>query len=296
MHYAISKYDSAYRIDGIYTRDEWTDYSEIGKKCGDHRLTKEEYLAVENRYLSTVANLLDLLGVQQMKVRNPEVYGFWGRLRGSLKLFPSTRDQKGILAFLRGCLRNQYWGELVHPAITLYTGYDFYLHLICDLPAEVLSGIVSQNNLFCQAFSDDDFAQAKEIDEITTEMCLASGEDTYPGGEDAIIERLAKLADLNQKDHGCPILHYAVEYQLESVIRYLLQNGADVNAREVIGGRTVLHTAVQVGNLQLVQLLLSHGADVNASDQDGNTPLMLSDREELAELLVKNGAKVRPAE
>ena len=31
-YYRISKYDPAYRVDGVYQKDEWTAFSDIGKE------------------------------------------------------------------------------------------------------------------------------------------------------------------------------------------------------------------------------------------------------------------------
>ena len=282
MHYAISKYDPAYRIDGIYTKEEWTDYSDIGRIVGDHLLTKSEYLTVENRYLSTVSDVLDLLGIDQMELQHPEMHGSMRWLRRVLKLYPRTKDRAGILSFLRGCLRNKYWGELHHPALTIFTGYDYYLAIICDLPEETIERIVSKNRLYYQASSDADIAEREAIDHIGTQICLASKDETHPTFEDALSEDeinalISKVPDPNKKDHGEPLLNIAVKSQLESVARYLLERGVDVNARDVFDGRTALHVAAEAGSVPFIQLLLSYGADADARDKSGNTPLMLAD-------------------
>lgn len=282
MHYAISKYDPAYRIDGIYTKEEWTDYSDIGRIVGGHLLTKAEYLAVESRYLSAVSEVLDLLGIDQMELQHPEMHGSMRWLRRVLKLYPRTRDRAGILSFLRGCLRNKYWGELHHPALTIFTGYDYYLAIICDLSEETIERIVSKNRLYYQASSDADIAEREAIDHIGTQMFLASKDESYPMVEEALSEDeinalISKVPDPNRKDHGDPLLNIAVKCQLESVARCLLERGVDVNARDVFDGRTALHVAAEAGNVPFVQLLLSFGADAGARDKSGNTPLMLAD-------------------
>jgi ankyrin repeat protein len=51
----------------------------------------------------------------------------------------------------------------------------------------------------------------------------------------------------------------------------LLQNGADVNAKNK-SGRTPLHIAAQKGNTELVRLLLASGANKTAKDNLGMTP------------------------
>jgi len=88
------------------------------------------------------------------------------------------------------------------------------------------------------------------------------------------------------------------------LMKLLLANGADVNARRPLDGATVLHLAVQSGNREIVELLLANKADVNARNNDGLTPLDLvknkllpnaapSDKtnaSEIADLLRQHGA------
>ena len=62
-------------------------------------------------------------------------------------------------------------------------------------------------------------------------------------------------------------------------------------------GYTALHYAARNGKTEILKLLLSNGADVNAKNRDGNiTPLFLANLEghtEIIELLKKNGGKIR---
>jgi ankyrin repeat protein len=78
------------------------------------------------------------------------------------------------------------------------------------------------------------------------------------------------------------------------VARFLLQNGADVEAK-LRSGRNPLHVAASQGHKAMVELLLSHKAGVNATDLEGRTPLHLAAQRgfrSVAEVLVANGADV----
>ena len=52
-----------------------------------------------------------------------------------------------------------------------------------------------------------------------------------------------------------------------------------------------IHEAVSIGDLAGVQAELDKGADVNAKNADGDTPLDLAFKTEIADLLRKHGGK-----
>ena len=77
-----------------------------------------------------------------------------------------------------------------------------------------------------------------------------------------------------------------------SIAEYLIENGANVNAKD-IHGWTPLHRAVLWEHIPIVKLLILKGADVNAADEDGFTPLHIAakwDHFESAKILIDNGA------
>src|SRR5262245_23100627 len=76
-------------------------------------------------------------------------------------------------------------------------------------------------------------------------------------------------------------------------VRKLLDNGADVNARDA-DGNTTLILASFYASPECVQLLIENGADVNAANKAGVTPLIRAATSyETTRLLVAAGAKVR---
>ena len=58
------------------------------------------------------------------------------------------------------------------------------------------------------------------------------------------------------------------EYPYPEVLKFLVKNGADVNATDK-DGKTVLHVAARGKNLDVVKFLVGNGADVNAKDEYG---------------------------
>jgi hypothetical protein len=90
-------------------------------------------------------------------------------------------------------------------------------------------------------------------------------------------------------------LHEAASSGHEAVVRLLLENGADVKAKN-INGRTALHEAAGVGHDAVVQQLLENGADVKAKGNNGWTALHGAaggGHEAVVRLLLENGADVK---
>lgn len=65
---------------------------------------------------------------------------------------------------------------------------------------------------------------------------------------------------------------YFTGFGRKDVVEHLLENGANVHARDD-GGLIPLHNACSFGHAEVVQLLLRHGADPNARDNWNYTPL-----------------------
>lgn len=106
---------------------------------------------------------------------------------------------------------------------------------------------------------------------------------------------LNKGADINTKDRrGNTPLHLAVGHGFTAICELLLEYGANVNAK-CDDDETPLHRAALVGWTEICKLLLDHGADVNDKDKEGNTPLYLTftfKHLETCNLLRQYGAKL----
>ncbi|NBB89666.1 MAG: hypothetical protein GVY23_00500 [Spirochaetes bacterium] len=86
-------------------------------------------------------------------------------------------------------------------------------------------------------------------------------------------------------------LHWAAQHGHVEVVQTLIDNGANVNSRDVFG-RTPLHLAV--GHPAIIALLLEAGANVDARDSLSNTPLHRAVPSiESVDALISAGADVR---
>jgi cytohesin len=87
-------------------------------------------------------------------------------------------------------------------------------------------------------------------------------------------------------------LHWAAKLGLAEMARLLIDNDADLDIRNRQGD-TPLHWAVGEGQKELVVILIVYGVDVNARGHGGWTPLRWAYRQrqdEIARILVAAGA------
>ena len=97
-----------------------------------------------------------------------------------------------------------------------------------------------------------------------------------------------KLVNRRGEKGRTPLHECYDQYVAEVLVEY----GADVTIKDD-GGMTPLHYAsMTFSSNHLARFLLAKGAEVNARSNDGRTPLHLVNIDEVAELLLENGADV----
>lgn len=144
--YRISKYDPKYRVDGIYTRDEWTSMSDIGRTYNGQVVTRDEYDRVETAYLSVVKKLCLLLDIDEIQLTGLEDYfNNCTHCNGAILMGAET-----IIKVVRDCLREEYWCQLIAPKLEIHFGYDYYLYVCCSLEFEQVNRLALDVGLFVE--------------------------------------------------------------------------------------------------------------------------------------------------
>ena len=108
-----------------------------------------------------------------------------------------------------------------------------------------------------------------------------------------LINNNANIAVPNK--NGYTPLHEICRLGDTDAIDFLINHGADVNAKDSKDGNTPLHIACSKGKLESVKLLIKqHNADINSTNNYGRTPLQLACSKKgplnLIEFLINHGA------
>ncbi|GAC1678626.1 MAG: hypothetical protein PVS2B2_15830 [Candidatus Acidiferrum sp.] len=179
-----------------------------------------------------------------------------------------------------------------------------------------------------QAIQDDDTAAVKSLLETDPAIAAAKNEQgqsavmaaVYKGRneirdllvnsgavretyEAAATGQVEKLREMIEKDpalakvyspDGFPVVALAAVFGHAAAAKYLVAQGADVNAVATNGsGYTALTGAVASGHTEVVAWLLTHGADVNHRYGPGYSPLLAAAANghlEILKLLLQHGA------
>ncbi|WAR22336.1 FANK1-like protein [Mya arenaria] len=120
----------------------------------------------------------------------------------------------------------------------------------------------------------------------------------YSGQLDSIKVLRANGARYNDFDRGgsAPI-HWAVDGGNVKLLDWMIQDGADVNLRDLNCGWTPLIRCASVsGHRDIGLSLLQAGADINAQDKDSKSALMIAiinGHQALLEVLLKKNANIK---
>lgn len=96
------------------------------------------------------------------------------------------------------------------------------------------------------------------------------------GGDERIVREFVGhgKTQVDTKDDGeRTLLSYASEKGYGDSVKLLIENGADIEAKDKSYGRTPLLWAAEGGHEGVVKLLVEKGANIKVKDEDGRTPL-----------------------
>lgn len=147
------------------------------------------------------------------------------------------------------------------------------------------------------------------LDALTINHYIKVSEILFPSGKNHSSKDFSTIVNAFMKKYKMSVREYNANESLHIVklnlfdeirnnnwqnVNQLIQNGADVNAKDKYG-LTPMHGAVEKGNLEMVKLLIKNGAVVNAKDNDEKTPLFYAvdnKSHDMVTTLIQKGADV----
>lgn len=150
FEYRITKYNPIFRVNGIYTRDEWTELSDVGMVFNGQKLTVGECVAVLSNYVHCLMEIAAAAQVSEFVVSDVEIYEKKYRKIFHLRNGESVSQQR-LRLILMGCLQSMIWCRLSGRNAFIHFGYDLYVFVGCELDCASVERICSKYGLFCEA-------------------------------------------------------------------------------------------------------------------------------------------------
>lgn len=145
-HFRISKYNPNYRIDGIYTKNEWTSIFDVGKIFENHIFTIDEYMATEYKYINCYNDIIANANIKFLRVCQLEKNIGTDWENNQLLRFDLIKK------FISQCLQEKCWGKLESRNFYIHFGYDYYTYLGTTLHEDVINQICDKYGLYCEKF------------------------------------------------------------------------------------------------------------------------------------------------
>lgn len=146
MHqYRITKYDPRYRLNGAYTKEEWTDVSDVGRTFDGVPLTLQEYERVEQQHIDFLVTLAVREGAFPLTIDSLEIHGSDLAWRDGQQI---GRHELPLL--LRDILHCDCWCRLTSADFFIHFGYDYYMYVGCSHTPEGITALVASFDLFAE--------------------------------------------------------------------------------------------------------------------------------------------------
>ena len=146
LEYRITKYDPANRVAERYVVDDWTSFSDIGKRFNNVELTYEKYLKTETAYIDCCIDLLSKAQIPVLSVEQAESYSDAINIPSKISSIIELRK------FMTACLREQCWFKLTNEKFFIHFGYDYYMYVGTALPSDVVEQTAIKYGLFGELF------------------------------------------------------------------------------------------------------------------------------------------------
>ena len=157
---SITKYNSVNRNEhGEYIKNEWTSYSDIGKKFDGVIFTKEEYIKIENLYINAIRLLYEELTIDLIEVLNLKRIHSNNIItdKNLLKIYNTVEvgnhDIKLLSELVKLNLREYIHCDILIDKETntiVRFGYDYYMYVNSDFNLDNVFDQINKMGLFVE--------------------------------------------------------------------------------------------------------------------------------------------------
>jgi hypothetical protein len=179
--YRLTKYNPVYRDSyGTYRKNEWTQYSDIGKTFDGKECTQDEYIGIENVYIQAIIDFMKCAGVSHLTIAslgNNQIKNKNTNIIRSLLIQKNIPCDTDIITFIRSLkkdmvidmghislllqlvFREIIWCKLEAPTMYVHFGWDFYVYIGIKKECEAIIKKIEINGLFvepCPSIYDGD--------------------------------------------------------------------------------------------------------------------------------------------
>ncbi|WP_218130674.1 ankyrin repeat domain-containing protein [Sporomusa acidovorans] len=186
--------------------------------------------------------------IKRPNMSKPDFPGIFGKIKAGLGRMGTNLEARHLI----------YFALILMPAIVGLGAY----YGIMDSKAKLEAANLPENQLMRTGvnFTVEDFVKyAGRGKKDITELFIRAG----------------MSPDSYRKNDGFTPLHAAAAYGRTTIVRQLLDKGADINARDK-EGQTPLMKAVGNNHADVVTILLQRGANSSARDGNGNSAVSLA--------------------
>lgn len=149
--YRITKYNPKFRDEtGAYTKDEWTEFSDVGKEFDGNVLTIGEYEQVESAYIETLIAFLEENNISNLniyKIENFRDVKFGDKIikRSQFYNLPDLRE------LFRMILRGQFWAKFKNEDGSYVDfGWDYYMYIGVPNQSKKAIEFAEKNHLYVE--------------------------------------------------------------------------------------------------------------------------------------------------
>lgn len=159
------------------------------------------------------------------------------------------------------------------------------IELMKKVYKHIVSLLILINFIGCQANKNNDVDTVQANNQIkNVEMPKYDKDELHKAANKGDIEKVKEILktkiDVDERDSfGGTALHAAMFQDNIKIVKILIENGFDINAKGISNGYTPLHDAVWANNLEAVKVLVENGADTNIKAKDGLTPIQKAEKE-----------------